>query len=99
MAALDCYLDGQGWLQCALDQMVAATGGEGVFGLLVGSTLLLTFYIVSGGRLATASTLTVLIGTIMVPSLPSQYQTVAVTIMFLGLFGGLLKLAERYVLE
>jgi len=97
MDELSCYLNGSDWLGCALDQMTAATGGSGVFGLLVGGMLLTTFYLVSGGRLATASVLTVLIGGILIPALPASYQTIAITIMFLGLVGGILRGLETFV--
>lgn len=97
MDALSCYTDGLNWLQCGLDQLTVSAGGEGMFGLLVGGVLLLAFYMVSGGRLATASTLTVLIGGILVPALPAAYQGIAMAIMFLGLVGAVLRGLQSFV--
>jgi hypothetical protein len=97
MDALGCYLDGSNWLDCGLSQLTAAAGGEGTFGLLVGGVLIFAFYVVSGGRLGTASTLTVLIGGVLIPALPASYQGVAVTIMFLGLVGAVLRGLETFV--
>jgi hypothetical protein len=98
MGALDCYINNPfGWHTCALNQLTNATGGEGLFGLLTGSMILLTLYIASGGKLATAATMTVLIGGILVAALPASYQGVAITIMFLGLVGAVLRGLETFV--
>jgi hypothetical protein len=97
MDALDCYTNDNDWLVCALDQLTASAGGEGTFGLMIGGTLLTSLYLVSGGRLATASVVTVLIGTILVPALPASYRAMAVTIMFIGLVGAVLNGLETYV--
>jgi len=99
MDALDCYINGNDWLNCGLTQLTAATGGEGLFGVLTGSTVLLAFYIASGGQLATASTMTVLIGGVLVAALPANYQAIAITIMFIGLVGAVLRGLETFVLE
>jgi hypothetical protein len=98
MDALDCYIDNPfGWLNCGLSQLTAAVGGEGLFGLLIGGVTIMSFYIASGGNLATASTLTVLIGGLLVAALPASYQAIAITIMFIGLVGAVLRGLETFV--
>lgn len=100
MDALDCYIDNPfGWLTCSLNQLTAAVGGEGLFGLMVGSATIMSFYIASGGNLATAATLTVLIGGVLVAALPASYQGIAITIMFIGLVGAVLRGLETFVLS
>lgn len=82
-------------LSCALDDMALAAGGAEVFGLLVGGMTMLVFYVASKGRLGAASTVTVLIGGIMMPTLPAEHQAAAVSVMFLGLVAGLFQVLRK----
>jgi hypothetical protein len=97
--SLGCYTGGNDLLQCALGDMAAAMGGDAVFGLLVGGSVLLTFYVASGGGLATPGVLTALLGGIMIPALPPAYQSIAMTIVLLGLTAALLSGAKKYVMS
>lgn len=96
---LSCYLGGSDPVNCALDQLVAGARGEAVLGVLLGGGLMLGFYKASNGSLAASSVLVAMIGPILLAFLPSNLSTVAVTIMFLGLVGGGLALANKYVMS
>jgi hypothetical protein len=106
LQALDDYLgsggDGTGspdMLQAALDDLVAAAGGEAIFGVLIGGTLILSLWIAGDGDLATPSVITVLLGAIMFPLLPGTYLGIARVITFIGLTAATLAAVEKYYLE
>jgi hypothetical protein len=90
------YTDG-GLLEAALNDLAAAVGGDAVFGLLVGGTLILAFYLASSGGLATPAVLTALVGGLMIPVLPAGMQRIAQVIIFLGLVAALLAGLDRWV--
>lgn len=95
---LDCYTNnplGMHW--CALADITAAFGGQGVFGLTVGALVFVVGYFVTGGDIVTPSVVLLLLGGILVPSLPAQYHTLALTIMFAGAVGAVMQLLNRYV--
>lgn len=95
---LACYTDNpQGMLTCALDDIAAAVGGQAMFALLGGGTLIFAYYKASGGSLATPSVMLFLLGGLMIPSLPAQFQTMAQVLMFLGLVGAILAGLKKYV--
>lgn len=90
------YTDG-GFLQAALADLAAATGGQEVFGLLAGSVLLLAFYLASNGRMATVAALTTLSGGVLIASLPPGFQRMAQVIIFLGLVSALYAGFDKFV--
>lgn len=95
---LSCYTDNpQGMLACALSDLAGAVGGQSMFALLGGGTILLAYYKASGGSLATPSVMLFLLGGLMIPSLPSQFQTMAQVLMFLGVVGAVLAGMKKYV--
>lgn len=97
---LSCYTaDGANVVTCSLDDLVMGARGEGVLGLLIGGMLMLGFYKASDGSLAAASVLVAMIGPILLAFLPANLSTVAVTIMFLGLVGAGLALANKYLMS
>jgi len=85
--------------ECVLPQLVAATGGEGMFGFLVGSTLIAGLWLAGDGGLATPATVTVLLGGLLFPTLPPKYLGIARVVTFLGLAAALLAGIEKYYLE
>ena len=96
---LDCYTsDGANLLGCALSDMGLALGGDFTFGILVAGTVLLVFYLASDGGIATPAVLTALSGGIMFPVLPSEHQTIAMTIVFFGLTAAVLASLKKYVM-
>jgi len=86
-------------LECSINSLQAAVFGPEIFGLLVSSVMILSFYVASGGRLAAASVLTATLGALFIGTLPPQYQTPAQMVMFLGLTVGLWAIAQRYMLR
>jgi len=84
---------------CVFPQLVAATGGEGMFGFLVGSTLIAGLWLAGDGGLATPATVTVLLGGLLFPTLPPKYLGIARVVTFLGLAAALLAGIEKYYLE
>lgn len=100
MDALSCYIaENANMLSCGLGDVIAATRGEAILGLLGGGGLMLGFYQASDGSLAAASVLTLLVGPLLIPVLPAQLAAVATTIMFLGLVGGILSALNKYVMS
>jgi len=83
-------------LSWALGELAAAVGGPEVFGLLGGSVLIFSFYIASDGGLATPSTLTALVGGVLIGALPAGYQSMAMVIIFIGIVGALLSGFQKY---
>jgi len=96
--ALDKYADG-GLLEAVLSDLVAATGGEALFGSLIAGTLVLTLWIAGKRDLATPSAVLILIGGVAFTMLPGNYVGIARTIIILGGVAGVMAVARRYVLS
>lgn len=96
---LSCYTGGNDMLTCALSDLSASVGGDGVFGVLVAGCMLLAFYIASDGGLATPGVLTALLGGIMMEPLPGQHEAIAMTIVLIGLTAALMSGANKYVMN
>lgn len=97
-AKLGCYgTANSDLLQCSLDDLASSVGGQAMFGFLVGGMLITGFYVASNGGLATASTLTAVIGALMIPALPPTYQGIAFIIIFLGIAGAVMSGLDKYV--
>lgn len=95
---LGCYTDNpQGMLECALSDLAGAVGGQAMFALLGGGTVIFAYYKASGGSLATPSVMLFLLGGLMIPSLPANFQVMAQVLMFLGLVGAVLAGLDKYV--
>lgn len=94
---LSCYTDTPtGMLECALGDLAASVGGQSMFALLGGGVLIFSYYKASGGSLATPSVMLLLLGGLMLPVLPTHYQTMAQVVMFLGLVGAILAGLQKY---
>lgn len=95
---LACYTDNpMGMLECGLADLAGAVGGQAMFALLAGGTIIFGYYKASGGSLATPSVMLLLLGGLMIPSLPAQFATMAQVLMFLGLVGAVLAGLKKYV--
>lgn len=97
--SLGDYLGGNDMLRAALDDLVWAAGGEATFGVLIGGTVVLSFWIAGDGDLSMPAVVTVLIGGLMFPLLPPTYLNIARVVSFIGLVAGILAAGEKYYLE
>lgn len=98
------------WLQTAIDQFgsgdweeaifggVTSLIGEGTFGVLVGATLIVAFYLAGDRGLAAPSVATTLLGAMMFPILPGGFQGIAWAVVFIGLSGGFFAVLREYAL-
>lgn len=94
--ANSCYFGGDA-LQCLLDQMVSGLGGEQLFGLVLGATIFVAFYIASNGDLATPTVALILTGTVFVGMLPQNYQSIAYGVVVIGLAASVWTVLQQYV--
>lgn len=85
--------------KCIFDPATTSTGGDPLFGLLVGGVVILSYFIASGGDLATPSVLTIIFGGILAQVLPGGLVGVAWAIAFVGLVGAIVAVSQRYVLS
>jgi len=98
--SVGCYQDSStSALDCAVQGLFGAVGGEGIFALILSGVLVLGFYIASDGGLAVPSVLLTLMGGLIISSLPAQYRSTAQILIFVGLVSGLLALANKYVMD
>jgi hypothetical protein len=97
-----CYTGGEGsgdLISCMFSDLGAAYGGEAVFGVVISSFIVLSFYVAGDGDLATPTVVLILLGGIAAPMLPAQYVTAAQTIVVVGVAVGIISLGRRYVLS
>jgi len=85
--------------QCIFGPATQTTGGDPLFGLLVGGSVILSYYLASGGDLATPSVLTILFGGILAQVLPGGLVSVAWALAFTGLVGSIVAVSQRYILS
>ena len=99
--SFDCY-GGVGssdvLADCTLPQLVSALGGEGLFALFVGGVAMYVMWEAADHEPAVPATVAILSGGLLLPILPSEYATVARTIMLLGLAAGIYAVARRYAM-
>lgn len=93
-----CYLGGAA-LDCLLSQLVSAFGGAALFGLLLGAVIFTTFYIASGGDLATPTVALILTGTVVIAMLPGAYERIATGVVVIGLAAAIWQVLQQYVLS
>lgn len=97
-SGLDCYTSQGDRLACAFQDFASATGGEAVFGLLLGGALLLSFYVASDGSIAVPAVILTLTGAFLVPILPGQVAGIAGTVIIMGLAAGIFAVMARFSL-
>lgn len=93
-----CYFGGSA-LTCLLDQLVAATGGEALFGFLLGTLIFGVFWVASGGDIATPTVALVLSGTVLIGMVPGQFQEIAYAVVLVGLAAAVWQVLQKYVLS
>lgn len=93
-----CYFSGNA-LTCVLDQLVAGTGGEAMFGLMAGGLIFLVFYWASEGDMATPTVALILTGTVFVPMVPGNYGRLGAGIVVIGLAAAIWAVLKQYVLS
>lgn len=93
-----CYFGGDA-LNCLLEQLVSAFGGEALFGVLAAAVIFTVFYIASEGDLATPTVALILTGTVFVGMLPGRYNTIAYSVVVIGLAAAVWQVAKQYVLS
>jgi hypothetical protein len=97
-SALECYVSQGDRLACAFEDFAVATSGEAMFGLLLGGSLLLSFYVASDGSVAVPAVILTLTGAFLVPILPGQVAGIAGTVIIMGLAAGIFAGLRRYAL-
>lgn len=72
--------------------------GEGAFAVLIGSVLIVSFWLAGDRDLAAPSIVTILLGALMFPLLPGNFQGIAWAVVFIGVTGAFFAVMRRYVL-
>lgn len=93
-----CYFGGDG-LACALNQLTGAFGGQGLFGLFLGSVIFVAFYIGSSGELAPPTVALILVGTVAIPMVPGHYERIAYGVVVIGLSAAVWQVLQQYVMS
>ncbi len=93
-----CYFGGSA-VSCLLDQLVAATGGGGLFGALAGGVLFIVFYVAGDGGMATPTVAVILTGSVFVSMVPAGYQSLAMGVVVIGLSAAIWQVVQKYVLQ
>lgn len=93
-----CYFGGDA-LSCLLDQLVAAFGGEALFGILLGGVIFAVFWVAAEGDLATPTVALILSGTVIIAMVPANYQAIAGGVVLIGLAAALFQGLQKYVLS
>lgn len=96
---ISCLTSSGDALACMLAATVTAVGGEANFGMLVGGVWVLATYVSSGYHPAPPSIGTILLGALLVPSLPPQYRGIATTIMLVGFIVSVFFIGKKYFLQ
>lgn len=95
----DCYTGTGDKLSCVLGDLTAAAGGEPLFGLFIFGVILFGNYLAGNGGVETPAVLTILLGGVLIPMLPGEYQAIAGTLILLGVAAGFFAVLQRYVLN
>lgn len=101
---LDCYTNGStpedaDMYGCMVDDATGAFGGPELFGLFAGGALILALYVASDFDPAAPTVGTILVGSVLIPTLPAQFASVGLAIMLMGGVLGVFVVAQRYFLE
>jgi hypothetical protein len=96
---LEPYTGGGDLLSAVLADLTAATGGEALFGVLVGGLIVTSFYVGGDRDLATPTVLTIILGSVLIPMLPASYQQLGISLIIVGIAAGIMALANRYILR
>lgn len=94
-----CYLSQGNKVDCVLNDLTAAVGGEAAFGVLVAAAIFVSLYIAGNGDLTTPTVALIFIGSVFVPLLPPQFRRIAFALVVVGVAGAGLTLVRKYVLS
>jgi len=85
--AVSCFAQGtEGDLfGCALDGLFAAGPSPGLFGLVVAGTLVTSLYVAGDGTIVVPAVVTILLGSVMLPMLPPQFELFAYAVVVVGI--------------
>jgi Na+-transporting NADH:ubiquinone oxidoreductase subunit NqrB len=89
---------GSGEWEDAIFGDIVALIGEGAFAVLIGATLIVSFWLGGDRDLAAPSIATVLLGALMFPLLPANFVGIAWAVVFIGITGAFFAVMRRYVL-
>lgn len=97
---LGCYANNPlGMLgECTLPQLVSASGGPALFGVLLSAGLFGSLA-VAGNDIAPVAVLMTLAGGVAIPLLPQPYSSFAFSVLVISLTLALMGLANRYILS
>ena|SRR6056297_1620575 len=86
-SSLACFAQGtQGDMtQCVVDGVFGAAPAPGLMGLVLAGTLVTSLYIAGDGSIVVPAVVTILVGSVLVPVLPPQFQTLAYTVVVIGI--------------
>jgi hypothetical protein len=93
-----CYF-GDEPLTCIIDQYTVAFGSDALFGLLIGVVLFMSLYFAGDGDMATPTVALILLGGVLIPTLPGSYAQIGMSIVTIGLAVALWQVIKRYVLS
>jgi hypothetical protein len=89
---------GSGDWEGALFDGIVSLIGEGTFGVLIGATMVVSFWIAGDRDLAAPAVLTTLLGAMLFPILPGNFRGIAAGVVFIGLSGAFFAIVRRYAL-
>lgn len=85
-SSVSCFAQGvEGDMtQCVMDGLFAAGPAPGLVGLVMVGVLMGSLYIAGNGDLVVPAIVAILLGSVMVPILPPQFQIYAYTVVVIG---------------
>ena len=97
-APIGDYADG-GLLDAVINDVVAASGGEAMFAVLIIGLVNLCYWVAGGRDLALPAVFTIATAFMAFPLLPGRFLSIARALIVLGVASLLLELARRYVMD
>lgn len=94
---IDGWLSGD-WGSCFFGPVTGQVSA-GVFGLILGVGIYSSLYFAAGGQSTTATVVTILLASVLLPVLPGAYSGIAWTVLFVGATGAVLQALQKYMLN
>jgi len=86
------------WQSCLFGPTTSLIG-EGVWGLLIGAGLWTALYLAGGGSSTTPTVVTIILASILFPTLPAAYSGIAWSILVVGAVGAAMQALQKYFLS
>jgi hypothetical protein len=85
-STLGCFAEGTegDMTQCVVDSVFSAGPAPGLMGLVMGATVLSSLYVAGDGSISVPAVVTILLGAVLIPVLPAQFETLAYTVVVIG---------------